>query len=158
MSLRLPIGYDIFGQILKNNFDIVDKTLLIREILEDWAQVIVITRPRRFGKTLNLSMLQHFFAAQVSGMYQTQGLFDRFKIAALGDQYMRRQGKYPVIFLTLKDVKDHSFDIAYEKIQLLMAEIYQEHRVVLTSLDEEEKSFYHRILAKEGTTSELQAT
>ena len=73
------------------------------------TKVAVITRPRRFGKTLNLSMLHYFLAPEVNGQ-STQGLFEGLKIAALGDEYMRHQGQYPVIFITFKDVKDHDFE------------------------------------------------
>src|SRR5262245_43084181 len=128
--LRLPVGYDVFGQVRRKKLDLVDKTLFIQAVWEDIAQVIVITRPRRFGKTLNLSMLQHFFAEKAY-LWQTKGLFDGLKIAALGDQYMQYQGKYPVIFITLKDIQDHSFDVAYQKLQDLIADIYREHRIVL---------------------------
>src|ERR1700738_3014011 len=107
--MQLPIGYDNFAEIIDKKLDFVDKTLFIRDILDEIStKVIVITRPRRFGKTLNLSMLQYFFAEEAY-MRKTQGLFDNLKIAALGEEYMQHQGKYPVIFITLKDVRDRSF-------------------------------------------------
>ncbi len=109
--MRLPLGYDNFKAIIDKRLDFVDKSLLIQEILDDVAQVAVITRPRRFGKTLNLSMLHYFLAAKAYGQ-STQGLFDGIKIAALGEEYMQHQGKYPVIFVTFKDVKDHRFATA----------------------------------------------
>jgi Predicted AAA-ATPase len=117
--MRLPVGYDNFSKIVDEKLDFVDKTLLIRDVLDDVSEVIVITRPRRFGKTLNLSMLQYFFAAEAYGR-KTQGLFDGLKITALGEEYMQHQGKYPVIFITLKDVKNHSAEVAVEHLAELI--------------------------------------
>ncbi len=105
--MQLPLGYDDFKKIRDKQLDWVDKSLFIQEILDDKAtEVTVITRPRRFGKTLNLSMLHYFLAAEAYGQ-STQGLFAGLKIAALGDKYMQHQGRYPVIFITFKEVKDH---------------------------------------------------
>src|ERR1700679_2659342 len=112
MPLQLPIGRSNFKKIIDERLDFVDKSLFIQEIFDDRsAEAVVITRPRRFGKTLNLSMLHYFLAAEAYGE-STKGLFDGLKIAALGDDYMRHQGQYPVIFITLKDVKDGGFDHA----------------------------------------------
>src|SRR5580704_13443066 len=103
--MKLPIGYSDFKEIIDNKFDFVDKSLLIKEVVDDDAQVILITRPRRFGKTLNLSMLKYFFAAEVNG-HSTRGLFDSLKIQHAGIVYMQLQGKHPVIFVTFKDIKE----------------------------------------------------
>src|SRR5215813_11167518 len=145
--MQLPIGYDDFSELIDKKLDFVDKTLFIRDILDEIStKVIVITRPRRFGKTLNLSMLQYFFAAQAYGR-TTQGLFDGLKIAALGESYMQHQGKYPVIFLTLKEVRDHHFSTILEKLGELIRRTYQEHSYVLEGnvLSSEEKVLYHAI-------------
>ena len=116
------MGHENFKELIDNQLDFVDKSLFIQEILEDKAtKAAVITRPRRFGKTLNLSMLHHFLAAEVNGQ-STKGLFDGLKIASLGDEYLRHQGCYPVIFLTFKSVKDGGFEHAPRKIAMLMAE------------------------------------
>ena len=106
-TLALPIGYDDFGKLIDNHLDFVDKSLFIKEILEDSAEVILITRPRRFGKTLNLSLLRYFFAGDVIGR-PTQGLFDNLKIAQY-PELMAYQGKYPVIALTFKDLKKQDY-------------------------------------------------
>lgn len=102
-GMDLPIGYDRFGKVIENKLDFVDKSLFIKNILDDSAEVVVITRPRRFGKTFNLTMLHHFLAAEVYGL-KTKGLFDQLKIAKAGNKYIEQQGKYPVIFITFKDV------------------------------------------------------
>ena len=99
-TLKLPVGIDSFEKIRRNGFYYIDKTNLIEQILMNWGEVTLFTRPRRFGKTLNMSMLKSFFeiGADVS-------LFEGLYIAKnkeLCDAYM---GKYPVIFLTLKGVE-----------------------------------------------------
>ena len=98
-KLKLPIGIDNFEKIRKENFYYVDKTKLIEQLLERWGEVNLFTRPRRFGKTLNMSMLKYFFEI---GTDQT--LFDGLYISdnqQLKEEYM---GKFPVIFLSLKDL------------------------------------------------------
>src|ERR1700722_12357848 len=129
--MKLPLGYDNFKEIIDLQLDFVDKTLFIQEILDDvGTKVALITRPRRFGKTLNLSMLHHFLAAEAYSQ-STQGLFANLKIAALGEKYMQHHGKYPVIFVTFKDVKNHNFATAYSVMVRLMSQVYREHQHVL---------------------------
>ena len=150
-TLRLPIGYDIFRELIDNNLDFIDKTLLIKDIFENPAKIMLFTRPRRFGKTLNLSMLHHFVAAEAFGQ-KTQGLFKGFKISDVdGGKYMEHQGKYPAIFITLKDVKDHNFEHAYPSIEGLISNVYREHRYLLESpkLDEGDKKLFRAILNRE---------
>ncbi len=156
--MRLPLGYDNFKDIIDKKLDFVDKTLFIKDILDDDAtQVAVITRPRRFGKTLNLSMLHHFLASEAYGQ-STRGLFDGLKIAALGDEYMRHQGRYPVVFITFKDVKDHHFEHSLRNMQLLMGGIFNEHRYLLSGprLSQEDKEFFQTVLSSKADPSMLQ--
>ena len=96
---KLPVGIDNFEKIRKNNFYYVDKTGLIRDLLERWAEVNLITRPRRFGKTLNMSMLKCFFEIGSDKM-----LFDDLEITEEQELCEAYMGKYPVIFLSLKGV------------------------------------------------------
>jgi hypothetical protein len=131
--MHLPIGYDNFGDVIEKKLDFVDKTLFIKEVLDNiGTQVTVVARPRRFGKTLNLSMLQYFLSAEVRG-HSTKGLFDGLKIAAAGDAYMQHQGRYPVIFLTFKAVKDPEFESAYESLGKLLSQLYREYKYLLSS-------------------------
>lgn len=105
---KLPIGIEDFKEIRTQGFYYVDKTLLIRDLLNGWGKVNLFTRPRRFGKTLNMSMLKAFF--EIGG---DRSLFDGLAIAeekALCDEYM---GKYPVVFVSLKNVDGLTFDDAY---------------------------------------------
>lgn len=131
-TLRLPLGYDNFGTFIDKKFNFVDKSLFIQEILDDSAQAIVLTRPRRFGKTTALSMLQYFFAPEVLG-HSTKGMFDNLKIAALGDTYMQHQGQYPVIFLSLKEIGANSMALSLDKISKAMSDLYREHQKLLHS-------------------------
>ena len=106
-SLKLPVGIDDFRKLRESHFYYVDKTRLIEQLLLNWSEVTFFTRPRRFGKTLNMSMLKSFFDI---GTDKT--LFDGLYISGnkeLCDEYM---GKYPVIFLSLKGVEGSSFDDA----------------------------------------------
>ena len=102
---KLPIGMVNFVEIRRNNFYYVDKTRLIEQLVEKWSEVSLFTRPRRFGKTLNMSMLRAFFEVGAEA-----NLFDGLYIShkkELCEQYM---GKYPVISFTLKNIEGQSFD------------------------------------------------
>lgn len=157
--MRLPIGYDNFGEIMRRQLDFVDKSLFIKDIIDNETfQVLLITRPRRFGKTLNLSMLEHFFAAEVT-MQQTQGLFDNLKIAKVDNgNYLKHQGKYPVISISFKDIKDYSFEVAYSKLQELIIRVYEEHNYLATStkLTQEQKQAFKLTLRREANQGQLE--
>ena len=117
-TLKLPVGIENFEEIRRNRFYYVDKTKLIEQLVETGGKVTLFTRPRRFGKTLNMSMLRSFFA-----MGSDASLFDGLYIAenkALCEEYM---GKYPVIFLSLKSVEGLNFeDARYRMIELISIE------------------------------------
>ncbi|MCC2666693.1 MAG: Protein of unknown function (DUF1703)/Predicted AAA-ATPase, partial [Gammaproteobacteria bacterium] len=153
----LPIGYDNFRALIENQLDFVDKSLFIHEIIEDVTiQSAVITRPRRFGKTLNLSMLHHFLSEEVNGK-STKNLFHGLKITENKDLCEKYQGKYPVIFVTFKDVKNEHYEEAYEKLCKLMSDVYLEHDLLLTSpkLRDSQKRTFERILERTGSKAEV---
>ncbi len=155
--MHLPVNSDDFREIIEKKFDFVDKTLWIQEILDEISvTVMAITRPRRFGKTLNLSMLHYFLAAEVDGR-KTQGLFDGLKIAALGEKYMQHQGKYPVIFITFKEVRDHDFSIAYSNLINLLHRVYRQHNYLTDSprLSPAEKEKFKTILERKGSRGDV---
>lgn len=107
--LKLPVGIDNFEKIRRNNFYYIDKTRLVEQALHNWSEVTLFTRPRRFGKTLGMSMLRSFFEIGTD-----KSLFDGLYISqnkSLCDEYM---GKYPVIFISLKDVEGLSYDEAFQ--------------------------------------------
>ena len=116
VSLKLPVGIEDFQEIRRLGFYYVDKTKLIEQLLENWGKVNLFTRPRRFGKTLNMSMLRYFFEI---GTDRT--LFDGLYISQnkqLCEEYL---GKFPVIFLSLKGVDGLTFEKAKAKLVRLLA-------------------------------------
>ena len=136
----LPIGVEDFKRLVDNGYYFVDKTLMIKELLENKETVNLFTRPRRFGKTLNMSMLQRFFeATEKSNAY----LFDGLKIAAY-PEHMAYQGQYPVISISLKSMKQASYTDAFYMYKNLIAKEYEKHKIILESnqiLDSEKEVF-----------------
>ena len=156
--MQLPIGYDDFGKILDHQLDFIDKTLFIKEVFDyKNTEAILITRPRRFGKTLNLSMLQYFLASEVIGK-PTQGLFDTLKIAQCNGSYMQYQGKYPVISITFKDIKSRCFEDAYSKLYELIREVYDAHSYLDGSekLSKNQKRLYESIINGNADQAKLE--
>lgn len=139
----LPVGIDSFEKIRKTGFYYVDKTKLIEQLLQNWGEVTFFTRPRRFGKTLNMSMLKSFFEI---GTDTT--LFDDLYISNNKDLCERYMGKYPVIFLSLKGIDGLSFKAAkYRLIELIGVEA--ERVAFLAESDKlttNEKNKYHAII------------
>jgi Predicted AAA-ATPase len=155
--MRLPIGYDDFGEIIRSQFDFVDKSLWIQEILDnDFVQVTVIPRPRRFGKTLNISMLHYFLASEVNGI-STQGLFQGLKITEMGEKYLQHQGKYPVIFISFKEIKGQNYVDAYQSLCQLMSQVYGQHQYLLSSdrLTPYEREDFIAILRRQADPSSV---
>lgn len=154
--MQLPLGYDDFAALKDNNLKFVDKSLLIKNILEDSAQVLVITRPRRFGKTLNLSMLHYFFAAEVYGN-QTCELFDELYIAQ-HPEVMSHQGQYPVIALTFKDLKAENISDFYGSLARIISNLYEEHDAVLNrdKFYAHDIQEYDALLSRTATSLQLQ--
>lgn len=154
---KIETTCDIFGTLVQKKCLLVDKTLMIKAFF-DGQDVSLITRPRRFGKTITLSMLQHFFSAHVSGQ-PTRGLFDDFAIAKVDDGAFlnTHQGQYPVIFMTFKDAKKASYEETIEYIGLLIREAYEEHNSILDSplLETIDKENIKHYLLNKLTPSEM---
>ena len=149
---KLPIGIDDFEKLRKEDFYYVDKTGLIQDLLNNWGEVNLFTRPRRFGKTLNMSMLKCFFEI---GADQT--LFENLSIlqeTALCNEYM---GKFPVIFLSLKGVDGLSFEEALGALrQILRSEMYRLNFLVNSNkIFDKEKNALKRFLNEEETTEDV---
>lgn len=143
-KLKLPIGIENFQEIRQMGFYYIDKTKLIEQLLEQWGKVNLFTRPRRFGKTLNMSMLKYFFEI---GTDQT--LFDGLYISKnqeLCEEYM---GKFPVIFLSLKGVDGLTFDSAKDRFIQLIGNEAQRFRFLLDSdeLTEDDKNIYRALIS-----------
>ena len=150
-TLKLPVGIDSFEKIRRNGFYYIDKTNLIEQILMNWGEVTLFTRPRRFGKTLNMSMLKSFFeigadAALFEGLYIA-------KNKELCDAYM---GKYPVIFLTLKGVEGLTFADAKRMLGTILANEMDRHYYLKTSdtLTDEDKAYFAKMLT--GTDENIE--
>ena len=125
-NIKLPIGISEFDTIINDNYFYIDKTMLIQEVWEHSAQVLMIPRPRRFGKTLNLKMLHSFFERTDK---IERKLFSDLKISKW-EKYTDLSGKFPVIFLTFKDVKDESWEEVSERIKRIISSEYERHNVV----------------------------
>jgi len=127
----LPIGKSFFDKVIESGSYYVDKTLFIKDLIDKDAEVTLCTRPRRFGKTLNQTMLKCFFedTAQIGGK-DTRSLFRGLKIEGAGERYMEHQGKYPVIFLSFKEVKQEIFDRSYNQLKNCIIEEFERHAYV----------------------------
>ena len=149
MRKKLPIGIDGFEKLRTNDFYYVDKTGFIADLLRDWGEVNLFTRPRRFGKTLNMSMLKCFFEIGTD-----KSLFDGLKIAedkALCAEY---QGQFPVIFISLKSVDGLTFEAAAAALRRLIGREASRFGFLLQSnrLDTDDKKLYRALTAVEGGT------
>ena len=141
---KLPVGFDDFKKIRENQFYYVDKTKLIEHLLANWSEVNLFTRPRRFGKTLNMSMLKSFFEIGTD-----KALFEGLYISKnqeLCEEYM---GKYPVVFLSLKGVEGLTFEEARAYLCELIINETRRFKFLLNSerLDNDEKNMYHELLS-----------
>ena len=144
---RQPIGIDDYKHIIDNDLYFVDKTLFIKEIIDDGAMVTLITRPRRFGKTLNMSLLKYYFEkVEEDNSY----LFKDYKVWQQGEKYRNEFAKYPVITLTLKSAKYFNWEDNYDMIKNNIASEYRRHDYVLKSnkLSAFEKETYDNICKK----------
>ena len=130
MRKSIPIGYEDLKEIIDKNLYYVDKTELIAELIDHPQKVVLFTRPRRFGKTLNLSMIRRFFEKELDpcgNPADNAYMFKDLKIAGRGNKYMAHQGQYPVINLSLKSAKQPDYDMAYEIIKCEIADEFGRH-------------------------------
>lgn len=150
----LPIGISDYVRA-QEEYYYVDKTLLIKEFLDKKPLVSLFTRPRRFGKTLNMDMLKVFF--EISDKNTSKYFADK-NIWQCGEEYRSHQGKYPVIFLTFKDVKFDTWDVTIDKIRGLLQEEYGRHQELLNSdkLSQYEKEYFTKIIS--ATANEVELT
>ncbi|MDQ2087041.1 AAA family ATPase [Herbivorax sp. ANBcel31] len=127
---RQPVGVDDFEKIIEEDLYFVDKTLFIKEIIDDSSKIILIARPRRFGKTLNMSLLNYYFEkSEKDNSY----MFESYKIWAQGDKYRKEQGKYPVITLTFKDVKTSKWSLNFALIKHVIQVEFNRHLYLMDS-------------------------
>lgn len=143
MARTVAIGIQDFGDLIRNNYFYIDKTDFIKEWWENGDSVTLITRPRRFGKTLNISMLEHFFSNKYEG---DSALFENLHIWK-EEKFRRLQGTYPVISLSFANVKENSYQDTRKKICQIITDVYNKYSFVLQSglLTEEEAGYFRRI-------------
>ena len=134
MKKLLPDGISDFKTLIENNYYYVDKTPFIREVGKNIGKSLLFTRPRRFGKTLNMSMLKYFF--DVREAEENRKLFKDLEIE--NSSYFKEQGKYPVIFISMKDIKEMSFDKAITEVKNLLKKIYNQFEFIREKLNEGE--------------------
>ena len=151
--IMLPVGMSSFTEICRNNYYYIDKTGLIQDLLEkDFSSVTLITRPRRFGKTLAMSMLSAFF--DIRG--KNEKLFEGLYIATQKELCKKWMNQYPVIFLSMKNIDGLRFESAYEMLTLEIADLYKQHSYLLDSdtIDTDDKAIFSRI--KENLASDAE--
>ena len=138
-------------RLRKNYF--IDKSMYIKDIIDNQSRVALITRPRRFGKTLNMSMLRYFFDCDVK---DAKALFEGLKIMEQGEKYTSKLGAYPCIYLTLKDLDVSKFEYMITQLKTEMLEIYYEKRYLLDgdNIADGERTIFNKILS--ATASEME--
>ena len=129
---KIPIGVENFKEIINNNCYYVDKTKFIEKILNDGSKIKLFTRPRRFGKTLNMSTIKHFF--DIKNNEENRKLFNNLDIEK--SVYIKEQGQYPVIFISMKGIKDITWEEAKSSLKILISKLYSEFKYLLDDLDE----------------------
>ncbi len=144
---KLPIGVNDFKELIEEGYYFVDKTMLIKDVIELPGKIKLITRPRRFGKTLNMSMMEHFFS-----LFREGSLFEGFAIweekRIVKDYYH----KYPVIFVTFKEVKDTSWEMALDHLKTVISNFVEEYSEKLK--DESIKKWAEKLIERQVPTSE----
>ena len=137
----VPVGIEDFKELIQEGYYYIDKTLLIDEMLMNKSKVTLFTRPRRFGKTLNMSMIKYFF--DVKDKEENKKLFENLKVS--NSEYMSEQGKYPVIFISLKDLKEDTWEECLESIKDIMYKIFNEYNFLREKLNVVEKRQFDKI-------------
>jgi len=182
---KLPIGKSDFKIIIDDNYVYVDKTLFIKDILDKGDTILLIPRPRRFGKTLNLSMLKYFYdccpewpprppapdtrppgqAAAAANASAGTGppnsykkLFDSLAIRKAGQKYLDKMGKHPVIFISFRTIKELEWETCWSKIKQLIHDEYSKHRYLLDckELESSEKDYFNKIIDLKGNTGDYE--
>ena len=154
MNKAMPIGVDDFKEV-RENYYFVDKTDFIRQLIDSHSDVTLITRPRRFGKTLTMSMLEYFFS--IDWVKESDNLFHGLAIEKAGMEYMKYQGKSPVIFISLKDIKNASWESMLDQWGLFIRNVYLRYKYLCTSdtIDDDMKEDFYRITKRKANENEL---
>ena len=144
MKKGIGVGIEDFKKIIEEDCYYFDKTNYIEELLKDKTEIKLFTRPRRFGKTLNMTTLKYFF--DVRNTEENRKLFKDLYIEK--SEYFKEQGQYPTIFITLKDTKKNNWEECFSKIKIILRDLYGEHNYIKDKLSINEKEEYDKILFK----------
>ena len=142
---KIPIGVEDFKEIIKSNYYYVDKTRLIKDIIKDGSKVKLFTRPRRFGKTLNMSTLKYFFDIKEKNRELFKGLYIE------NSPVFSEQGKYPVIFISMKEIKGITWEEMQISLKKVFSNLYEEYKFLRESLDERNIEIFDEIWRRKDT-------
>lgn len=150
----LPLGHADFKELINQDLYYVDKTGLIKEIIDTQSKIMLFTRPRRFGKTLNQSMLKYFFEKTEE---DNSTLFNGLEISGYDGKYMKIQGQYPVIYVTFKDMKFSTYDKSFKQFKEIISNEFKRHSYVLNSPEilPDDKTIFKRIMSKDADEVEF---
>ena len=172
---KLSVGESDFKQVISGNYYYVDKSLFIKDIIDRGHKIILIPRPRRFGKTLNITMLKYFYDCcpetpftpypsqenKQPGINNTyKNLFDSLAISNAGREYTDKMGQHPVIFLTFKDIKEPNWDTCFYNIKQLISDEYSRHYYLVDSKKflPHEIEYFKRIISLDGNIGDYESS
>ena len=144
MKKGLGIGIEDFKEIINENCYYIDKTMYIEELINDKSKIKLFTRPRRFGKTLNMLTLKYFF--DIENKEENRKLFKNLYIEK--SEYFKEQGQYPVIFISLKGLKEKTWENCFNEIKALISKLYNEFEFIKKVLNESELNIFDKIWLK----------
>ena len=144
MKKGLGIGIEDFKEIIKENCYYIDKTKYIEDLIKDKSKIKLFTRPRRFGKTLNMLTLKYFF--DIENKEENRKLFKNLYIE--NSEYFKEQGQYPVIFISLKGLKEKTWENYFNEIKALISKLYNEFEFIKKVLNESELNIFDKIWLK----------
>ena len=151
----MPVGIEDFKDLVTRNYYFIDKTRFIKGLIDTQGKVALITRPRRFGKTLSLSMLQYFFT--LDNAEDNRKLFAGLDIERAGERYMQEQGSHPVVFLTLKEVRAGKQNVMMDLLARVLQGLCKRYQYMLSSdrLSEEDKNNFRKLLELRGNEADM---
>ncbi len=149
---KINIGVADLKVLNRENSYFVDKSLIVQNVI-DGSEVTLIPRPRRFGKTLNMSVLKYYF--DMNGQAEDKSLFDGLKIMDAGEEYTKHKNQYPVISLSLKKLEGPDWKSALEKLTIYFSKLYRKNEYLLDVLSPEDKSIFNRIMKGKSKLTEL---
>lgn len=151
MSKKIPIGLSDFKEIIEDNYYYIDKTKLIDDLIKDGSKVKLFTRPRRFGKTLNMSMLSYFF--DIVNADENRKLFKDLYIE--NTESFKYQGENPVIYISLKELKNKSYYDLVEDLKILISKLFYEYRGIIEKLDEFKAPIFKDYITRNSSENDL---